>query len=96
MEHESRVGLRYVVAAGYDPREAPIALQRISEKHPEGATNKPLPTLGNYVDAELGFDYMQTDFASLRKGESEYTALRNMTLAADPKLDEKGKNRLSD
>lgn len=31
-EHEYRVGLRYVVASGYDPREAPIALQRISEK----------------------------------------------------------------
>ena len=86
MEHESRVGLRYVIAAGYDPREAPIALQRISERHPDGATDKPLPSLANYVDAELGFDYMTMDFASLRKGEDEFASLRNMTLAADPKL----------
>ena len=86
MEHESRVGLRYVLAAGYDPREAPIALQRISERHPDGVTDKPLSSLANYVDAELGFDYMTMDFASLRKGEDEFASLRNMTLAADPKL----------
>ena len=86
MEHETRVGLRYVVAAGYDPREAPTALKRISEWHPDLKTDKSLPTLAKYADVELGFDYMSTDFTSLRKGESEYVALRNMTLAADPKL----------
>jgi len=96
MEHEIRVGLRYTVAAGYDPREAPIALQRISERHPGSKTDKPLPTLAYYADAELGFDHMTTDFASLRKGETEYEQLRNMTLAADPKLSNKEKNRLSD
>lgn len=92
-EHECRVGLRYLIAAGYDPREAPIALQRISEKHPDAKPGKALPASANYVDAELGFDYMTTDFTSLRKGASEYTVLRNMTLAADPKLSDKEKTR---
>ena len=49
-------------------------------------TDKSLPTLAKYADVELGFDYMSTDFTSLRKGEAEYAALRNMTFAADPKL----------
>lgn len=96
MEHETRVGLRYVVAAGYDLREAPTALKRISEKHPGSKTDKPLPTLANSADIELGFDYMSTDFTSLRKGESEYIALRNMTLAADTKLNKSEKTRISD
>jgi hypothetical protein len=95
-EHECRVGLRYVVAAGYDPREAPLALQRISEKHPDSKPDKQLPTLANYADAELGFDYTKTDFTSLRKGEAEYAALRNMTLAADAKLKKSEKTRISD
>lgn len=86
IEHEYRVGLRNMIAAGYDPHEAPIALQRTSEKHPDAKPGKALPASAKYVDAELGFDYMTTDFSSLHKGESEYTALRNMTLAADPKL----------
>jgi Domain of unknown function (DUF5666) len=86
LEHEYRVGLRCIVAAGYDPREAPIAMQRISEKHPDAKADEQLPPSANYVDAELGFDYMTTDFSSLRKGESEYATLRNMTLSADPKL----------
>ncbi|MGC1300143.1 MAG: hypothetical protein WA869_34385 [Alloacidobacterium sp.] len=95
-EHEYRVGLRYVVAAGYDPREAPIALQRISESTPGTKTDKSVPTLAKPLDAELGFDYMTTDFNSLRTGESEYTTLRNMTIAADPKLGKTEKSRLSD
>ncbi|HTZ89235.1 MAG TPA: hypothetical protein VMA71_02780 [Alloacidobacterium sp.] len=95
-EHEYLVGLRYVVTAGYDPREAPIALQRISERHPNSTADKPLPSFANYVDAELGFDYMTTDFTPLRKGESEFAALRNMTLAADPRLKKTEKSRLSD
>lgn len=96
IEHECRVGLRNMIAAGYDPREAPIALQRISEKHPDSKSDKPLPPSASYVDAELGFDYMSTDFTALRKGESEFAALRNMTLTADPKLSKTEKSRLSD
>jgi len=92
VEHECRVGLRYVVSAGYDPREAPIALKRIAAKHPDETDGKPLPSLGNYVDAELGFDYIGLDFSSLHKGEAEYAGLVNMAFSADPKLKKDSKN----
>lgn len=95
IDHEYRVGLRYMVAAGYDPREAPIALQRLVSNHPDKTEGKPLPTLASHVDAELGFDYMSLDFSSLHKGEAEYTALVKMTYAADPKLNQSEKSRLN-
>lgn len=95
IEHADRVGLRYVEAAGYDPRECPVALQRISERHPDSAKEKPFASFASYVDAELGFDYAATDFSKLRTGESEYTALQTMVLAADPKLKKDGKPRIS-
>jgi hypothetical protein len=95
IEHEYRVGLGYVVAAGYDPREAPLALQRLTARHPDETAGKRLPPLGNYLDVELGFDYMGVDFASLHKGEAEYVALAKMTLAADPKLKQDQKGRLA-
>jgi hypothetical protein len=75
-----------MIDAGYDPREAPLALKRASEKHPDEKADKSLPSLASYVDAELGFDYMETDFTTLHKGETEYAALQNMALAADPEL----------
>ena len=96
IEHEYRVGLRYVIAAGYDPREASIALQRLTAKYSDLTAGKPLPPLANYVDAELGFDYMGMDFPALRKGETEYASLVKITFAADPKLKKEGKTRLAD
>ncbi len=86
IEHEYRVGLRYVMAAGYDPREAPFALQRLAAKHPDATAGKSLPSLGNYMDAELGFDYMGIDSKTLHKGEAEYADLLTLAYVADAKL----------
>lgn len=96
IDHEYRVGLRYMVGAGYDPREAPIALQRLVANHPDKTEGKPLPTLAKHVDAELGFDYMGLDFSSLHKGETECASLVKMTYAADPKLNHSEKSHLAD
>jgi hypothetical protein len=96
LERDYRVGMQYVLAAGYDPREMPLAIQRLISTHPDDASPKHFSTVPAYLDAQLGFRYGNIDFSSLRTGETEYAALLNMVRAADPKSTVEGKTRLSD
>ncbi|HEX3436659.1 MAG TPA: DUF5666 domain-containing protein [Pseudacidobacterium sp.] len=93
-ERTFRVGIQYMVAAGYDPRQASIAQQRITEKHPDGKDHP--NRLSEYIDTELAFRYQQVDFNGLRTGETEYAALLDLAKAADPKAVQSGKTRLTD
>jgi predicted Zn-dependent protease len=69
-EQAARVGLGYMLTAGYDPREAPVAWKLTLQKHPE--KNDELPEFGKYVNTELETQYWKTDFSGLRVGSDEY------------------------
>jgi len=96
VKRECRVGLRYLAGAGYDPRQAPLALQRYRSGNPDKAVERELSSLPEYVDMELGFSYAQKDFSNLRTGEAEYAKLLDLLAAADPKMKVPGKTRLAD
>ena len=69
-QQAARVGVGYMLAAGYDPREAPVAWKLTLQKHPE--KNDELPEFGKYVKTELETSYWKTDFSGLRVGAEEY------------------------
>ncbi|WP_131997755.1 DUF5666 domain-containing protein [Acidipila rosea] len=87
-ESAYRVGLHYVIDAGYDPREAPVAMLRLSAKHPEKFQSDPLkqfPLLPNYLEGVLSRNYDAADFAGLKTREAEYQEVLAMLRTADSK-----------
>ena len=69
-EQAVRVGLGYMMTAGYDPREAPAAWKLTLQKHPE--KNDELPEFGKYAKTELETSYWKADFNGTRIGAEEY------------------------
>jgi predicted Zn-dependent protease len=65
-QQAGRIGLEYMIASGYDPREAPEAWKVTLQKHPEKSDK--LPELGTFVQTELETTYWKSDFKGLRVG----------------------------
>ncbi len=94
MERDYRVGMQLVLAAGYDPREMPVAVQRLCAKHPDTPKAEQTSAFPAYLDAVVGFHSGDTDFSDLRTGETEYTSLLDMARTSEAA--KTGKTRLSD
>jgi Zn-dependent protease with chaperone function len=89
-DHESqadRVGLAYMVAAGYDPREAAAVWRRLAEEtRPSNAVAGALQRAETFlfsshpaalsrvrnINREIAANYSTLDFARLKTGEAEY------------------------
>jgi len=87
-ERASRTGLRYMLHAGYDLREAPFswtvaANQRIENPVAVGVLP---PALAQSVMADLYFDYAATDYSRLRKNREAYLAMLAELRSTVPKL----------
>jgi hypothetical protein len=69
-EQAGRVGMEYLIEAGYDPREAPKAWKQTLEKRPEDSDK--MPELGRYLQTELETTYWKSDFSKFKIGTEEY------------------------
>jgi predicted Zn-dependent protease len=89
LENQSdRVGLQYMVAAGYDPREAPAVWKRMARKNGVNATNffwsshDNEPTRRSCLMNELKNNYRGMDYQSLRANADEYLKMKAAVAAA--------------
>lgn len=88
-DHESqadRVGLAYMVAAGYDPREAAVVWRRLAEENRAGGVADALQRAGTFlfsshpaamgrvrsINREIAANYSTLDFERMNRGEAEY------------------------
>jgi predicted Zn-dependent protease len=69
LEQAARVGLEYMLSAGYDIRQAPSAL-KISYHHRGGRP------VANAIEKQITRQYASVDFSKLRAGEEEYKQWR--------------------
>lgn len=86
-ERASRTGLRYMLHAGYDLREAPFswtvaANSRIQNPEPIGVLP---PALVQSVMADLYFDYPSTDYSQLRTNREAYHKMLAELRSAAPR-----------
>lgn len=87
-ERASRTGLRYMLHAGYDLREAPFswtvaANEKIQNPEPVGV----LPSaLVQSVMADLYFDYASTDYSQLKANRETYHKMLAELRSAAPRL----------
>lgn len=83
-----RVGLEYIVAAGYDPREAPRVWKLMAQKFGDHPTNlfwsghDNHTTRRSYLMLEMRNNYGQMDMSQSRKGEEEYKQIVALTREA--------------
>jgi len=92
LENQSdRIGLQYMVAAGYDPREAPAVWKVIAKKNGVSATNlfwsghDNEPTRRSYLMNELKNNYRDVEMTSLRTNAGEYARVKAAVLNASAK-----------
>lgn len=93
-----RVGLEYMVAAGYDPREAPRVWKLMAKKHGDAPTNffwsshSNNATRRSFLMVEIRNNYADMDLNSMSKGdESQYDRIKLLTEdAAQKKKKQKG------
>ena len=83
-----RIGLEYMAAAGYDPREAPNVWKLMTKRYGLQTTNvfwsshENQATRRSYLMNELKNNYRQFDFAASRLGEPEFREIRERTREA--------------
>ncbi|MGI8468130.1 MAG: M48 family metallopeptidase [Pyrinomonadaceae bacterium] len=87
-----RIGLEYMTAAGYDPREAPRVWKVMSKKHGDAPTNFFWSNHDNnaarrsFLMVEIRNNYSELDFSQLKKGdENEYEKIIALTKDAAAK-----------
>jgi hypothetical protein len=92
LENQSdRIGLQYMVAAGYDPREAPAVWKVIARKNGVSATNlfwsghDNEPTRRSYLMNELKNNYRDVEMTSLGTNAEEYARVKAAVLNASAK-----------
>jgi hypothetical protein len=83
MENQSdRIGLEYMVAAGYDPRQAPAVWKLMAKTNGVHSTNffwsshDNEPTRRSYLMNELKNNYRDLDFAPLAINAAEYLRIK--------------------
>jgi len=89
LENQSdRVGLEYMFAAGYDPRQAPAVWKAMAKKQGVSATDffwsshDNEPTRRSYLMNELKNNYRDVDFIGLRTNAEEYSRIKAAVAAA--------------
>jgi hypothetical protein len=92
LENQSdRIGLQYMVDAGYDPRQAPAVWKVMAQTHGVQATNvfwsshDNAPTRRSYLMNELKNNYRDLDYAGLRVNAVEYARIKAAVAAAGSK-----------
>jgi hypothetical protein len=84
-----RVGMEYMVAAGYDPREAPRAWKAIALRHGDKRTNffwdshDNHSTRRSYLMNELRMNHKDLDMSQLRKDSEKFQQMKK-SLALKP------------
>jgi hypothetical protein len=83
LENQSdRIGLQYMAAAGYDPRQAPAVWKLMAKKNGVSSTNffwsnhDNEPTRRSYLMNELKNNYRDVDLVSLRTNAEEYSQIK--------------------
>ena len=75
MEQQTRLALEYMLASGWDIRQAPTALQLVASKEP-GRTGDPDDTpLADYLKAQIMNVYSATNFDALKVNQQDYDRL---------------------
>ena len=89
MENQSdRIGLEYMVAAGYDPRQAPAVWKLMAKTNGVQSTDffwsshDNEPTRRSYLMNELKNNYRDLDFAPLLINAAEYSRIKAAVVAA--------------
>ena len=89
LENQSdRVGLEYMVDAGYDPRQAPAVWKLMAKENGVHATNffwsshENAPTRRSYLMNELKNNYRNLDFSTLRTNEAEFARVKAKVIDA--------------
>ncbi|HEY0795798.1 MAG TPA: hypothetical protein VGD64_08450 [Acidisarcina sp.] len=87
-QRASRIGLSYMLAAGYDIREAPFAwtIAANHEEHNPMKTGVPAPTMASTLMESLQLDYAATDYSALKTSRHDFAAMQAKLRAADDKL----------
>ena len=84
-----RVGLEYMVSAGYDPREAPAVWKLMAKTTGVEATNffwsshDNAPTRRSYLMNELKNNYRDLDYTTLKTNEAEFSRIKAATINAN-------------
>lgn len=92
-----RVGLEWMLAAGYDLREATQSWKAVSEKVGDSTTNlfwsshENYTARRSYLMAELRNHYSDVDYASLKKDSKEFHRVANAVKEFEDGSKEKGK-----
>ncbi len=82
-----RLGMEYMIAAGYDPREAPRAWKAMSLKYGDTpmnffwSTHDNNATRRSYLMAELKNNYADTDFVSTKRDSDEFHRIAQLVAA---------------
>jgi predicted Zn-dependent protease len=92
LENQSdRIGLEYMVAAGYDPRQAPMVWKLMAKTNGVSATDffwsshDNAPTRRSYLMNELKNNYRDIDYSALVVDAEEYGRIREAVVAANGK-----------
>lgn len=86
LETEYRIGLRYLADADYDIDQAPIALMRLSQRHPNKTSSIIEPQVGRYLEKQLALFYPNFCPAHLETGARSYATFLAKVRAGDPRL----------
>jgi len=84
-----RVGLEWMLAAGYDIREAPQSWKAVSRQRADSATNPFWCSHDNntirrsYLMSELRNNYADVDYSNLKKDTDEFHRVANLVKAAE-------------
>ena len=89
LENQSdRIGLQYMLNAGYDPRQAPAVWKLMAKTNGVSATNffwsshDNEPTRRSYLMNELKNNYRDIDYPSLKTNADEYLKIRTAVIEA--------------
>lgn len=92
LENQSdRIGLQYMIDAGYDPRQAPSVWKLMAKTNGVQATNffwsshDNAPTRRSYLMNELKNNYRDVDYSDLRVNAQEYSRIKAAVVAANGK-----------
>jgi predicted Zn-dependent protease len=91
-----RLGMEYMLSAGYDPREAPRAWKAMSLKYGDSPTNffwsshDNNATRRSYLMAELRNNYAETEFAAAKRDSDEFHRIAGIVAAR-----QRGKGRIN-
>ncbi|MBC7798354.1 MAG: M48 family metallopeptidase [Pyrinomonadaceae bacterium] len=87
-----RIGLEYMVAAGYDPREAPQVWKLMSQKYGDKintffwSSHSNNATRRSFLMVKIRNDYSQLDLNQMKRGdEKEYETIASLTKEASAK-----------